>query len=56
MYDLQREEDQIRTLKSELDMDDSEHNFPTEELENKKLKAYLARLNAMEQRAKGGKR
>jgi len=75
MYYLQREEDQIRALESELGMEDSEHNFLTEkydtvmeefkttkneiealELENKKLKAYLVRLNAMEQRTKGGKR
>jgi len=75
IYYLQREEDQISALESELGMEDSEHNFLTEkydtvmekfktskneietlELENKKLKAYLARLNAMEQRAKGGKK
>jgi len=75
MYYLQREEDQIRSLESELGMEEMEHNFLTEkydaimeefkttkneiealELENKKLKDYLRRLNAMEQRAKGGKR
>ena len=75
MYYLQREEDQIRALESELGMEDADHNFLTEkydavmeefkttkneiealELENKKLKDYLRRLNAMEQRAKGGKR
>ena len=75
MYYLQREEDQIRALESELGMEDVEHNFLTEkydavmeefkttkneiealELENRKLKEYLARLNAMEARAKGGRR
>ena len=75
MYYLQREEDQIRALESELGMEEVEHNFLTEkydavmeefkttkneiealELENRKLKEYLARLNAMEQRAKGGRR
>ena len=75
MYYLQREEDQIRALESELGMEETEHNFLTEkydtvmeefkttkneiealELENKKLKEYLARLNAMEARTKGGKR
>jgi len=75
MYYLQREEDQIRALESELGMEEVDHNFLTEkydavmeefkttkneiealELENRKLKEYLARLNAMEARAKGGKR
>ena len=75
MYYLQREEDQIRALESELGMEDVEHNFLTEkydavmeefkttkneiealEIENRRLKEYLRRLNAMEQRAKGGRR
>ncbi|MGF6907115.1 hypothetical protein [Fusobacterium sp. PH5-44] len=74
MYYLQREEDQIRALESELGMEESEHNFLTEkydavmeefkttkneiealELENKKLKNYLTRLNAMESRVKAEK-
>ncbi|MGF6906520.1 hypothetical protein [Fusobacterium sp. PH5-44] len=74
MYYLQREEDQIRALESELGMEETDHNFLTEkydavmeefkttkneiealEIENRKLKEYLARLNAMEARAKGGK-
>ena len=72
MYYLQREEDQIRALESELGMEETDHNFLTEkydtvmeefkttkneiealEIENRKLKEYLARLNAMEARAKG---
>ena len=75
MYYLQREEDQIRALESELGMEETDHNFLTEkydavmeefkttkneiealELENIKLKEYLARLNAMEVRAKGDRR
>ncbi|MGF6907200.1 hypothetical protein [Fusobacterium sp. PH5-44] len=75
MYYLQREEDNIRALESELGMEETEHNFLTEkydavmeefkttkneiealELENKKLKEYLKRLNAMEARAKFGKK
>jgi hypothetical protein len=39
--------DEFKTVKSEQE---------ALQLENKKLKAYLARLNAMEARAKGGKK
>ena len=75
MYYLQKEEEQIRALETELGMEPVEHDFLTEkydtvmeefsttkneiealELENKMLKDYLSRLNAMEARAKGGKR